>query len=132
MEYTDQEICPPLVTVVTPAFNQGRFILYTVDSVLSQDYPKSDPVSLDSGLDHNPVQGGWVWIDRHRNHRRTPRRLVTRHRSCQSGGVRNERRSWCCGCSGANRWTPSPERATCRPMNWRAGSGHSSKPAPKG
>jgi len=49
MEYTDQEICPPLVTVVTPAFNQGRFILYTVDSVLSHDYPNLQYLVIDGG-----------------------------------------------------------------------------------
>ena len=49
MEHTDQEICLPLVTVVTPLFNQGPFIRYTVDSVPSQDYPNLEYLVIDGG-----------------------------------------------------------------------------------
>ena len=37
----------PLVSVVTPSFNQARFIAETIDSVLNQDYPHIDYQVID-------------------------------------------------------------------------------------
>ncbi len=37
----------PLVTIVTPSYNQGRFIRATIESVLSQDYPNIEYIVMD-------------------------------------------------------------------------------------
>ena len=37
----------PLVTIVTPSYNQGRFIAATIESVLSQDYPRIEYIVMD-------------------------------------------------------------------------------------
>lgn len=45
----DPEDGVPLISIVTPSLNQGRFIAATIESVLEQDYPRIEHLVVDGG-----------------------------------------------------------------------------------
>ncbi|PTY03395.1 hypothetical protein DB346_05805 [Verrucomicrobia bacterium LW23] len=40
---------PPVISIVTPSYNQGRFLRQTIESILSQDYPHLELWVMDGG-----------------------------------------------------------------------------------
>lgn len=58
----------PLVSIVTPSYNQGRFIRATIESILGQDYPNIEYFVMDGGSTDETVailkeyEGRLTWV----------------------------------------------------------------------
>jgi len=54
----------PLVSIVTPSFNQARFIRETIESVLSQDYPHIEYIIMDGASSDDTAEVVKPYLDR--------------------------------------------------------------------
>ena len=73
----DADVERPLVSIVTPAYNQSAYLRETIESVLAQDYPRIEHIVIDDGsTDDTPSvlseYTGRVEWERHDNMGQTP------------------------------------------------------------
>ena len=65
IEYVDEK---PLISIVTPSYNQGKFLKRTIDSVLNQDHPYIEYMVIDGGSNDESLdilksyKGSIYWV----------------------------------------------------------------------
>lgn len=68
LEWNEHVDSLPLVSIVTPTYNMARFLPETIESILSQDYPRIEYIVMDGGSTDGTVEllkqyeGRLTWV----------------------------------------------------------------------
>lgn len=95
----------PLVTIVTPSFNQARYIEATIQSVLTQDYPNIEYLIVDGGSTDGTVE------------------IIKKH-TLESGGLPPESRKQASGVHKINWWVSERDKGQTDAINKGFGRAH--------
>jgi glycosyltransferase involved in cell wall biosynthesis len=102
----ESEEPPPSVTIITPAYNVGKYIGEAIDSVVAQKFPDFEYIVVDDGSTDNTVE-----IAGDHSHGDSRVRLILSahrgHSAARNTGIREARGNYIAFLDGDDRWHPN-------------------------